>query len=261
MVLSTRFFVTNPHTKHMKHFTSILCSMLLSIVSLSAQNFELVYNGKTVADGETLNIKATIEDLTEFIPDYYIVEAKTNDKDNALNIHNLTSDELNATVKVEVLEDVEGTVYSLCSFGTCSTVSGGYATKPGVVPANGEAQTGWDVIFTYGNEGIAKTKLTVTASGQSQTVYVNFVYGDFATDIKSLTSSKNVVCKLTNGMLQIESQSVLKNYQMYSISGELVAEGALSGNNCNVNVNAQRGIYLVKVTTAEGSKTFKLFSK
>lgn len=247
----------------MKHFTSILCSMLLSIVSLSAQNFELVYNGRTVADGETLNIQAVIEDLSmpEFDFYYYLVEAKTNDKDNALNIHNLTSDSLNATVKVEVLEDVEGTAYSLCSFGTCSPVSGGYATKPGVVPANGEAQTGWDVIFTYGNEGIAKTKLTVTAGGQSQTVYVNFVYGDFATDIKSLTSSNNVVCKLTNGMLQIESQSVLKNYQMYSISGELVAEGALSGNNCNVNVNAQRGIYLVKVTTAEGSKTFKLFSK
>jgi hypothetical protein len=226
-----------------------------------AGSFQLVYNGQPVADGETLNIAATIIDLSEFMPDYYIVEAKTNDEHNALNIHNLTSDVLSATVNVEVLEDVAGAAYSLCSFGGCLPVRDGRGQKTGEIVANGEAETAWDVSFTYGNEGIAKTKLTVTAGGQSQTVYVNFVYGDFATDIKSLTSSNNVVCKLNNGMLQIESQSVLKNYQMYSISGELVAEGALSGNNCNVNVNAQRGIYLVKVTTAEGSKTFKLFSK
>jgi hypothetical protein len=234
--------------------------MLLSSISLSAQNFELVYNGKTVTDGETLNITATIIDLSEFIPDYYIVEGKTNDEHNALNIHNLTSDVLSATVNVEVLEDVAGAAYSLCSFGGCLPVRDGRGQKTGEIVANGEAETAWDVSFTYGNEGIAKTKLTVTAGGQSQTVYVNFVYGDFVTDIKSVTFN-NVVCKLNNGMLQIESQYVLKNYQMYSISGELVAEGALSGNNCNVNVNTQRGIYLVKVTTAEGSKTFKLFSK
>ena len=190
MVLSTRFMLNiYQHKKHMKHFTSILCSMLLSIVSLSAQNFELVYNGKTVADGETLNIKAIVEDLSmpEYDFYYYLVEAKTNDKENALNIHNLTSKELSATVSVEVLEDVEGTAYSLCSFGTCSPVTGGAATKPGTIPANGEATTGWDITFTHGSEGIAKTKLTVTAGGQSQTVFVNFVYGDFATEEPELT--------------------------------------------------------------------------
>ena len=106
MVLSTRFYVkhkTNTkHMKHMKHFTSILCSMFLGIASLSAQNFQLVYNGTPVADGETINIKATIEDLTEFIPDYYIVEAKTNDEENALNIHNLTNDNLQTNISVEI---------------------------------------------------------------------------------------------------------------------------------------------------------------
>lgn len=236
--------------------------MLLSIVSLSAQNFELVYNGRTVADGETLNIQAVIEDLSmpEFDFYYYLIEGSTNDAENALNIRNLTDDVLNPTVTAQILEDVEGASYSLCSFGNCVPVPDGHAIVPGTIPANSEAITGWHATFTYGNEGISKTKLTVSAGGQSQTVYVNFIYGDFATDIKSVASN-NLVCKLNNGMLQVESQATLKNYQMYSISGELVAEGALSGNNCNVNVNTQRGIYLVKVTTAEGSKTFKLFSK
>lgn len=263
MVLSTRFYVkhkTNTkHTKHMKHFTSILCSMFLGIASLSAQNFQLVYNGTPVTDGETINIKATIEDLTEFMPDYYLVGASTSDVESNLRIHNISDNDLQVNVCGEVLEDIQGTRYSICAFGDCVNLRNSTkADKTGTIPANGTAGTEWHVEFTYGNEGIAKTKLTVTSGEQSQTVFVNFVYGDFATDIKSVASN-NVVCKLNNGMLQIESASTLKNYQMYSISGELVAKGALSGYNCNVNVNTHRGIYLVKVTTLEGTKTFKLF--
>ena len=168
----------------MKHFTSILCSMLLSVASLSAQNFQLVYNGTPVADGETLNIKAIVEDLSmpEYDFYYYVVEAKTNNQENALNIHNLTATDLEAVVSVEVLEDVEGTSYSLCSFGQCTPIYGGAGTKTDTILANGKAETGWDISFTHGLEGIAKTKLTVSAGGQSQTVFVNFVYGDFATE-------------------------------------------------------------------------------
>ena len=170
----------------MKHFTSILCSMFLGIASLSAQNFQLVYNGTPVADGETINIKATIEDLTEFMPDYYIVEAKTNDEENALNIHNLSNENLQTNISVEILETVSGASYSLCSFGECTPVKS-TGSKTGEIVANGKAETMWDATFTYGNEGIAKTKLTVTASGQSQTVFVNFVYGDFAAEEPALT--------------------------------------------------------------------------
>ena len=139
-------------------------------------SFQLVYNGKPVADGTTLDIAAIITDLTEFMPDYYIVEAKTNDTENALNIHNLTGDVLSATVDVEVLEDVEGTAYSLCSFGDCFPVKDGRGQKTGEVVAYGEAETGWDVTFTHGMKGTAKTKLTVTVGEETQTVYVNFVY-------------------------------------------------------------------------------------
>lgn len=141
-----------------------------------AGSFQLDYNGKPVADGETLNIAAIITDLTEFMPDYYIVEAKTNDTENALNIHNLTGDVLSATVDVEVLEDVEGTAYSLCSFGDCFPVKDGRGQKTGEVIAYGEAETGWDVTFTHGMKGTAKTKLTVTVGEETQTIYVNFVY-------------------------------------------------------------------------------------
>jgi hypothetical protein len=110
------------------------------------------------------------------MPDYYIVEAKTNDTENALNIHNLTNDVLSATVTVEVLEDVEGTAYSLCSFGDCFPVRGGRGQKTGNIVANGDAETGWDVTFTHGMTGTAKTKLTVTSGTEVQTVYVNFIY-------------------------------------------------------------------------------------
>ena len=141
-----------------------------------AGSFQLVYNGQPVADGETVNIAATIIDLSEFMPDYYIVEAKTNDEHNALNIYNLTSDVLSATVNVEVLEDVAGAAYSLCSFGDCVLVRDGRGQKTGEIVANGEAETAWDVAFTYGMKGTAKTKLTVTIGDEVQTVYVNFVY-------------------------------------------------------------------------------------
>ena len=141
-----------------------------------AGSFQLVYNGTVLEDGATLNISAKVTDLTQFMPDYYIVEAKTNDEDNALNIHNLTADALTATVNVEVLEDVAGTAYSLCSFGECTPVAGGAGEKVGEIIANGEAETGWDVTFEYGVKGTAKTKLTVTVGEEVQTVFVNFVY-------------------------------------------------------------------------------------
>ena len=140
------------------------------------QSFQLVYNGIVLKDGATLDIAAIIIDLTEFMPDYYIVEAKTNDAENALNIHNLTNEVLSATVTVEVLEDVEGTAYSLCSFGDCFPVRGGRGQKTGNIVANGDAETGWDVTFTHGQKGTAKTKLTVTSGTEVQTVYVNFIY-------------------------------------------------------------------------------------
>ena len=142
----------------------------------ASTSFQLVYNGQPVADGETVNIAATILDLSDLMPDYYIVEAKTNDEHNALNIHNLTSDVLTAMVSVEVLEDVEGTAYSLCSFGDCVPVRNGRETKTGEILANSEAETAWDVAFTYGMKGTAKTKLTVTIGDEVKTVYVNFVY-------------------------------------------------------------------------------------
>ena len=138
--------------------------------------FQLVYNGVALEDGATLDINAVITDLTEFMPDYYIVEAKTNDEQNALNIHNLTGENLSATVNVEVLEDIPGTAYSLCSFGDCFPVNSGAGEKTGEIVAYGEAETGWDVSFTYGMMGTAKTKLTVTVGEDTQTVYVNFVY-------------------------------------------------------------------------------------
>lgn len=138
--------------------------------------FQLVYNGVALEDGATLDINAMITDLTEFMPGYYIVEAKTNDEQNALNIHNLTGENLSATVNVEVLEDVAGTAYSLCSFGDCFPVTGGAGEKTGEIVAYGEAETGWDVTFTHGMKGTAKTKLSVTVGEETQTVYVNFVY-------------------------------------------------------------------------------------
>lgn len=172
----------------MKHFTSILCSMFLGIASLSAQNFQLVYNGTPVADGETINIKATIEDLTEFMPDYYLVGASTSDVESNLKIHNISDNDLQVNVCGEVLEDIQGTRYSICAFGDCVNLRNSTkADKTGTIPANGTAGTEWHVEFTYGSEGIAKTKLTVTASGQSQTVFVNFVYGDFAAEEPALT--------------------------------------------------------------------------
>jgi hypothetical protein len=127
-------------------------------------------------DGATVDIAAIIHDYTEFIPDYYVVEAKTNDEANALNIRNLTGDVLPAVISVSVLEDVEGANYSLCSFGDCVNVRGGRASKEGQINALAEVATSWDVMFTYGSKGTAKTKLTVTAGDVEQTVYVNFVY-------------------------------------------------------------------------------------
>jgi hypothetical protein len=135
-----------------------------------------VYNGTPLEDGATLNIDAIITDLTQFMPDYYIVEAKTNDEVNALNIRNLTGEDLSATVNVEVLEDVTGTAYSLCSFGECTPVTGGAGEKVGTILANSEATTGWDITFTYGVKGTAKTKFTVTVGEEVKTVFVNFVY-------------------------------------------------------------------------------------
>lgn len=81
------------------------------------------------------------------------------------------------------------------------------------------------------------------------------------TGITTLPALNSTVCKLQNGTLHLASTSELKSYQVYTLSGALIAQGALAGNNSQATVPAQRGVYLVKVTTAEGTQTVKVIAE
>ena len=84
---------------------------------------------------------------------------------------------------------------------------------------------------------------------------------ELTTGIASATSQNQTLCKLQNGVLHLSSNATLKSYQVYTLSGACIANGALSGNNCTVNVPAQSGVYLVKVATTEGSQVVKVIAE
>lgn len=90
----------------------------------------------------------------------------------------------------------------------------------------------------------------------------------FATDnLESTTSISNVVnenatsCTIQNNSLCVNSNSKIKEYQVVSAYGSIVASGVIDNNSAQVEFNFPAGLYIVKLTTENGVSTHKVLNK
>lgn len=160
----------------------------------------------------------------------------------------------------------------------CSTTSSSYMDRFVKVFA---ATNNGDGTFTIGNEVlngefapalVADTWSTSIISLEEPThlavlmsyTAINLFAADeieLTTGIASVATQNQTLCKLQNGALHLASNTTLKGFEVYTLSGACIANGALSGNNCTVNVPAQSGVYLVKVATTEGTQVVKVIAE
>ena len=84
--------------------------------------------------------------------------------------------------------------------------------------------------------------------------------GDEATGINNITAN-DTKCVLNGDDLAIYSNSNLVSYQVVSTSGATVAQGKLDDKVALVKINAPAGIYLVSVTSENGTSVYKLLKK
>lgn len=81
-----------------------------------------------------------------------------------------------------------------------------------------------------------------------------------ATGINNINAD-DTNCVLNGDDLAIYSNSNLVSYQVVSTSGAIVAQGKLADKAAQVKLNAPAGIYLVSVTSENGTSVYKLLKK
>lgn len=151
-----------------KIFTTLLLT-LCAFICLNAQKFEFRMNGDPVVDGETV----TFYGKKHVIKPQY--EYKTT---GILSLHNLTDNDINYSVEVEVLENtMEAFDMQICMGGLLYIFEGntlGYMAK-NALPASGSTPTLFDAASIL-TTGYMLTKLTVTDGLESQSVIIRFEY-------------------------------------------------------------------------------------
>ena len=151
----------------------------------SEKTFSITWNNTVIEEGETITILAEEDD---YFGDgtMVFVEAKSNPGgEKGLFFDNLTSGALNVSIVATTLEATL-TNYGLqmCCGGNCMRAKAGvinknFNTDTDVTGDKKHIPFQYDVDFNEkGNYGTVKTKVEISAGGQTLSFYVNFVYND-----------------------------------------------------------------------------------
>lgn len=81
------------------------------------------------------------------------------------------------------------------------------------------------------------------------------------TSIENIESEGLTSCALQGNTLVVNSDCIVKGYQIVSACGNVVTTGAINSNSAQVDFNYPVGLYIVKLTTENGVSTHKLLSK
>lgn len=245
----------------MKKIYTIMAAALVA-VSASAQKFSVTWFGETVADGSTIAIQAEEDDLFGD-GSFVFVEAKSNPTmATGMFFENLSGGALNVTIKATVLETSVTGSYGLqmCCGGNCQRANDGLLTKAFNTATDVMSGDPAHIPFQYdldfgevGNYGAVKTKVEISAGGESMTFYVNFVYSDDAS-VNSATA--NGYFRMFDGGV---SYSFAKNAKrvlnVYSADGKLLQNNKLSQRG-TVHFNSlPAGVYILEVKE-KGKKAF-----
>ena len=244
----------------MKKIYTIMAAALVA-VSASAQKFSVTWYGETVADGSTITIQAEEDDIYGD-GTFVFVEAKTNPNlSTGMFLENPSGEALDITIKANVLEaSVTGYSLQMCCGGMCQRAVDGAITK-NFSATTKDVQTGnvkhipfqYDVDFgEVGNYGAVKTKVEISAGGESMTLYVNFGYSE---DASVNNATANGFFHIFEGGVNYSfAKSAKRVLNVYSVDGKLLQNNKLSQRGTVHFKSLPAGVYILEVTE-KGRKT------
>lgn len=245
----------------MKKLYTLLAAALLAGTA-TAQKFSVTWNGAEVKNGETVTLEAEEDDVFGD-GTFVFVEAKSNPVGKeGLLFNNLSGSGLQATIEANVTEaDLTGYALALCGGGQCQNAQNGTVTKQldtekGLLPGidKDHIPFQYDVQFPeQGVYGTVKTKVDISAGGETLSFFVNFVYSEGA----SVTAATaNSYFRLIDGGVNYSfATSAPRKLSVYSVDGKLLQNAQLSQRG-TIHFNAlPAGVYVLEVKE-KGRKAF-----
>lgn len=243
-----------------KLYTFLAAALMMG--AAHAQKFTVTWNGTEVAEGETVNIEAEEEDFGT--PDFpmIFVEAKSNPTPTTgLLFNNLTGTGMQAAIKATVLEaNLTGYSLQMCCGGNCMTARNGviekelnteslnFGTDKDHIPFQ------YDVMFPeQGTYGTVKTKVEITAAGQTLNFFVNFVYSEGASVSAAMANS--YFRPFDGGVSYSFANANPRKLSIYSADGKLLQNAQLAQRGTFRYNKLPAGIYVLEVKE-KGRKAF-----
>jgi hypothetical protein len=237
----------------MKKFYFLLLTML-SVMTVSAQDFAVKYNGSALANGATVNV--TSEDIvtSEIIA-------------GVMNVYSMTpyfyvtgGEDGTFTVDYEITETNGNGTFQFCYYlqeGTGQCVNTNHTVVDGYF--NDDTNSGFDMQYSYKGASMQPIKATVkvkVTNNDSASVSFTIVYDSEATASVSSVAKDSSVVRFANNNLYVNLDSAT-NVEVFSATGARVK--VVKGvKNAAINMsNLQTGIYFYRA----GKKTGKFIVK
>lgn len=243
----------------MKKIVLSLCALLAFSGAAVAQNsFELTWNGEKVEEGQTIDIEVEEESIMPDPDDpswvMWVVEGKSNPTPTTgMLLKNISASSINVKLVGTVLErGSQDFTIGICG-GTnqCVDEVNGVATKDNVVLAAGASTAlDYDAKAPTGFEkpayGDTKTKLEISAGGETMTVYVNFNYSDPTAGIENVKAEGSLT--YADNELAYSFSKAGHRLAVYTVAGAKVKSEVLAQSGNVSLAGLQRGVYLCEVT-------------
>lgn len=246
-----------------KLYTFLAAALMMG--AAHAQKFTVTWNGTEVTEGETINIEAEEEDYGT--PDFpmIFVEAKSNPTNTSgLLFNNKTNAGLQAAIKASVLEaNLTGYSLQLCCGGNClgdldkdGVIEKELNTEKGLLPGTDKDHIPfqYDVVFPeQGTYGTVKTKVEITAAGQTLNFFVNFVYSEGAS--VNAATANSYFRPFDGGVSYSFANANPRKLSIYSADGKLLQNAQLAQRGTFRYNKLPAGIYVLEVKE-KGRKAF-----
>lgn len=243
-----------------KLYTFLAAALMMG--AANAQKFTVTWNGTEVTEGETVNIEAEEEDWGT--PDFpmIFVEAKSNPTPTTgLLFNNLTGTGMQAAIKGTVLEaNLTGYSLQMCCGGNCMSARDGviekelntesllFGTDKDHIPFQ------YDVKFPeQGTYGTVKTKVEITAAGQTLNFFVNFIYSEGAS--VNAATANSYFRPFDGGVSYSFANANPRKLSIYSADGKLLQNAQLAQRGTFRYNKLPAGIYILEVKE-KGRKAF-----
>lgn len=183
------------------------------------------------------------------------------------DIGSFNIDETNSIIRIMVWKPV------ISDVGIKLAAADG-AAFPEIKVANTVTNEWEELVFDFSGQASDITGLTYdqiivfpdfNARDMENIIYFDNLYGGVTTstrEVEQRAAAVKLFPNPANSNLTLQAEELISNYEVYSLTGTLVARGIVNNQRTNINIDAlSKGMYLLKVTNSEGQTITQKFIK